>query len=99
MLEITEVRIYPVNGSKSNLLAFAAVTIEDALVITGVKVLEGKKGNFIGFPASKGSDEEYHDIVFPLSKDFREAIQDAVLQAYDEQAEEKPKKNTGRSRK
>ena len=95
-MKITEVRIYPVNSTKSNLAAFAAVTLDDEIVVTGVKVLEGKKGLFVSMPASKGQDDEYHDIVFPITKEAREELQDAVLQAYDEQADEKPKKNNAR---
>ena len=95
-LEVTGVRVYLRN--KGNLLAAAQIELNDEFVVTGLKVLEGKKDNFVFFPSEKWSDGEYHDIAFPITKEAREMICDAVLKAYDEEVEKDEKSTKGRRR-
>lgn len=87
-LEVTGVRVYLRKPSKnSNLLASAQIELNDEFVVTGLKVLDSKKGEFVVFPAEQWKDEEYHDIAFPITKEAREMICDAVLDAYHEKLE------------
>ena len=87
-LEVTGVRVYPVKASKkSNLLANVQIELNDEFVVTGLKVLDSKNGEFVVFPSEKWKDEEYHDIAFPITKEAREMICDAVLDAYHEKLE------------
>ena len=64
-----------------NLKAFASLTIEDKIVITGLKLVDGKNGMFINFPQYKSGDE-YKDIVFPLNKELREKLTKLVITEY-----------------
>lgn len=93
-MEITKVTIYPYKVKNSNLKAFASVEFDDEFVVTGIKLLDGKKGLFIGMPAQADSEGEYHDTVFPVTKDFRDALTDEIINAYEayDEDEEKPKK-------
>ena len=87
-LEVTGVRVYPRKPSKkSNLLASAQIELNDEFVVTGLKVLDGKNGEFVVFPSEQWKDEEYHDIAFPITKEAREMICNAVLDAYHEELE------------
>lgn len=87
-LEVTGVRVYPVKASKkSNLLANVQIELNDEFVVTGLKVLDSKNGEFVVFPSEKWKDDEYHDIAFPITKEAREMICDAVLDAYHEKLE------------
>ena len=87
-MNITDVKIrkYENNHTK----AFASVTMDDALVITGITIIEGNKGLFVSMPQTKGKDkdgkERYFDIVFPTTKEGRDAITDSVLEAYEKEA-------------
>ena len=96
MAEITNVSFRLFKGKKgNNLRGFAQVTLDDEIVLTGIKLVKGNKGLFMGMPAEYWpSDEEYHDIFFPITKEFREELQEAVIEAYenyDEDAEEEKK--------
>ena len=71
----------------SNVKAISTVTIDNAIAINGVRVVEGKKGDFISFPSQKKADGTYSDVAFPITADARTAIQDAVLEAYDKAKE------------
>ena len=64
------------------LLGFADLTISGALVITGIKLMNGTNGMFIGMPSKKMPDGTYKDIVFPLSKEVRQEMTKAVLDEY-----------------
>ena len=91
-MKITEVRVYPLSNKDSNLKAFASITLDDAVCITGIRIVEGKNGVFMSMPQSKDNDGEYHDVAFPITKDAREAIQDAVLDEYEAAAKPKRKR-------
>ncbi len=68
-------------------IAIANVTIDDDFVIGGVKLLEGSKGVFIAMPQRKTSTGEYKDIAFPLSRELRQLIFAAVLDAEAEESD------------
>lgn len=96
-MKITEVRVTKGDWGKTK--ALANVTFDGCFVVTGIKVIEGNNGNFIGMPSreTKQKDDNgrtiYKDICFPLSKDFREEITAAVLKEFgDEPVKEEAKK-------
>ena len=80
-MKITEVRITRLE-SDGKIRAMASVTFDECFVVTGLKVLEGSNGLFVSMPSRKLPDGTYKDICFPVTKDTREAIQEAVLAKY-----------------
>lgn len=92
-MEITKVNIYKVEINNSNLRAFASINIDDELVIKNIKVVEGKKGLFVSYPAEKGSDGEYYDQVYPLNKETRDYIEETILEAYEKEAAKPERKS------
>ena len=100
---ITNVSVYTLNDSNSKTVAFATVTISDCLVLTGLRIVKGKKGMFVSMPQRKLSKpdkngNEYADIFFPVTHDFREELNDVVLDAYDDKVDEEKKGRSFRSR-
>lgn len=84
-LEISEVRIYPANG-KGNILAYASIELNGVFTVHGLRVLQGKDGPFVSMPQRIVKDE-YKDICHPNTKDFRKAVNDAVLDKYEDYLE------------
>ncbi len=85
MLQITEIKIYPfdIGDSRSKVKAYAEVTLEDTLILKGIKIIQGKKGGlFIGFPSRKGRDEGYHDLIVPKNREFHDYLRNLVLDAF-----------------
>ena len=83
MAEITNVSVRLFNKKNNNLKAFVQVELDSELVLTGIKLVKGNKGFFLGMPSQKwDSDEEYHDIYFPITGEFREELTEAVVDAY-----------------
>ena len=90
---ITNVSVYTLNDSNSKTVALATVTISDCLVLTGLKIVKGKKGMFVAMPQRKLSKpdkngNEYADIFFPITHDFREELNNAILDEYDKKIDE-----------
>lgn len=70
--------------------ALANVVINGELAVRGVKVMEGEKGAFVAMPSKKmGAD--YADVAFPITKEAREALNNAVMKSY-EQLKASPEK-------
>jgi len=85
-MNITEVKIHKLDSD--NMKAYASITIDKQLVITGLKVIHGKNGYFVAMPSRKDEKEQdekkkYKDIVFPITKEAREYIQARVLEEYE----------------
>jgi len=55
-MEITEVRIFPKEGTDKKLKAYATITIDNSFVVRNVKVIEGNKGLFVAMPSRKIKD-------------------------------------------
>ena len=65
-----------------SLKGFADVTLEDAVTIKGVRLIEGANGLFAGMPRRKEKDGEYHDIIAVESVAFRQALTNALIREY-----------------
>ena len=65
-----------------NLKGFADVTLEDAITVKGVRLIEGANGLFAGMPRRKEKDGEYHDIIAVESVAFRQALTNALIREY-----------------
>ena len=62
--------------------AFADVAVNGALVIRGVRVLEGKKGLFVSMPQEQGKDNKWYDQVVCKSAKVFEELSDKVIDHY-----------------
>lgn len=63
--------------------ARGSICIEDAIVIDGVRVVEGKNGLFVAMPSRQKQDGSYADVAFPITKEAREQITAVVIDAYE----------------
>ena len=67
---------------EGNIKAYASVNLNGYFAIRNVKVLDSTKGLFVSMPSYKAGNGEYKDICFPVTKEFREQLNNAVLDAY-----------------
>ncbi|MFP4365313.1 MAG: septation regulator SpoVG [Spirochaetia bacterium] len=85
-MEITDVRVRKVSGN-GKLKAYVTVTFDDCFVLHNVKVIEGKSGTFIAMPSRKTKAGEYKDVAHPINSEFRNVLQDRILQEYENSTE------------
>lgn len=82
-MKVTDVRLKKVNDDKfGKLRAYADITLEECLVIHGLKLMQGENGFFVAMPSRKMFNNEFKDIVHPISSDLRRNITEAVVEKY-----------------
>ena len=69
-----------------SLKAFADISVNDALVIKGVRVLEGKKGLFVCMPREQGMDNKWYDQVVCKNASVFEDLSLAIVNHYQKEA-------------
>jgi len=84
-MEITEVRVFPVNEDK--LKAYATITFDRCFVVRDLKVIQGNNGLFVAMPSKKRKDGTFKDTAHPLNTETREKIEAAVLNEYRKELE------------
>ena len=90
-IEITDVKI-TVLKSEDKMKALASIVVNNALAIHGLKVIEGVNGLFVAMPSRKTKDNEYKDIVHPITNELRQQIQSQVLTHYEEMVAATPQR-------
>ena len=81
-MNITDIRIRKLMN-EGRLRAVISITIDDAIAIHDIKVIEGEKGLFIAMPSRKAADGEYRDIAHPINSNTRDMIQTIILNKYE----------------
>jgi len=80
-LEIKVLKFHRIEG-QNRIKAFVDVSINDALLIKGLRIVEGNKGLFVSMPVEQGRNEKWYERVRCLNKSIRDEIANAVLTAY-----------------
>ena len=82
---ITEIQV-KLQDSKA-LKAFVSITFADCFVVRGLKIIQGMQRRFVAMPGRKRRDDTYQDIAHPITRDYRDYLEEVVLGAYDEEVE------------
>lgn len=69
-------------SAKSTTKAFIELKLDNTLIVKGLTLVEGKKGLFVSYPASKGKDDKYYNSVYSLDKDWNEKLKDMCIKKY-----------------
>ena len=87
-MKITDVRIRLKDEPKWK--AVASVTFDECFVVHDIKVIDGKDGLFVSMPNKKNADGGHKDICHPIVTETRNAIKEAVVEAYKKALADKP---------
>lgn len=71
-------------SAKSATKAFIELKLDNTLIVKGLTLVEGKKGLFLSYPASKGKDGKYYNTVYSLDKDWSKKLEDTCIKKYKE---------------
>ncbi len=82
-MEITEVRVYPVNEEKVK--AYVTITFDDCFIVRDIKVISGINGLFVAMPSKKRKDGTFKDMAHPLNNETRKMIEIKVLDEYEKE--------------
>ncbi len=84
-MEITEVRVFPVNEEK--LKAYVTITLDGCFVVRDLKVIQGTSGLFVAMPAKRRKDGTFKDIAHPLNAETRERMERVILDEYERETQ------------
>ncbi|MEG6569510.1 SpoVG family protein [Thermoanaerobacterium thermosaccharolyticum] len=76
----TEFRKYDKGGK---IKGFCRVVFDDCFAIE-TRLIQGKNGVFVSFPNHRNKEGKYSQQAYPLTKEMRNTIIEAVLKAYKE---------------
>jgi len=79
-MEITEVKVFPVNEDK--LKAYVTIILDDCFVVRDLKVIHGNTGLFVAMPSKRRKDGVFKDIAHPLNQSTRTQMEKQILEAY-----------------
>ncbi len=79
-MEVTEVRVFPVNEEK--LRAYVTITFDRCFVIRDLKIIQGANGLFVSMPSKKRKDGTYRDIAHPINTETRRMIEERIIAEY-----------------
>jgi stage V sporulation protein G len=88
---ITSVRFREPKNLPPTVEMLCDVVIMDAIAISGVRIVNGTNGRFLGFPQRRAGDR-WVSIVFPVNRQARDTITKVVLTKYQQYKEEKRRK-------
>ncbi|MDP6559705.1 MAG: septation regulator SpoVG [Candidatus Binatia bacterium] len=80
-MEVTEVRVFPVDEDK--LKAYVTVTFDHCFVVRDLKIIRGTSGFFVSMPSKKRKDGTHKDIAHPLNNETRRMIEEKIIAEYE----------------
>ena len=85
-IEIEVVDVRKINGD-GNLRALADLKFGESLIVKGFSVVNGKNGIFVSMPRKASRDGRWFDMFTPLNDEFKQEIENKVLEAYDHETD------------
>ena len=82
-MEITEVKVFPVNEDK--LKAYVTIIFDNCFVVRDLKIINGNTGLFVAMPSKKRKDGTFRDIAHPLNSEMRSELEKKVLSVYEDE--------------
>ena len=81
-MKVTDIKIRLKDEKKVK--AIVEVTLDNQLIIHGIRLVQTDKAFVITMPHFKGKGDKYLDIVHPANADFRKYLTDEIVTKYQE---------------
>lgn len=85
-MQITDIRIQLIKNPRSKLLAFAEITLDQALVIKDFQIFNSARGCFVSMPSRKMPDGTWRETVFAIDTELADRIKSTILRTYEDEA-------------
>src|ERR1700677_1255669 len=79
-MEITEVKVFPVDEEK--LKAYITIVLDNCFVVRDLKVISGNGGLFGAMPSKRRKDGSVKDVAHPLHQPTRANMEKKILDSY-----------------
>lgn len=85
------VAVTPFEREGSNIRGLARIYFEDSFVVSNVSIIQGQEKEFVAMSSymvkQNGGKSQYQDVCFPVTKEFREKLYDALMDCYQQEKE------------
>ena len=78
---ISNIRVKPFEEQK--LKGFATMVLDDCLAVNGIKIIGGKKRQFVQMPNVRKKSGKFRDLAFPMKPEIRDLIEKKIFEEYD----------------
>jgi len=80
-IAVTSVAVFPLDRPAGRTVATASVVLNDQLFIRGISICEGENGLYVSYPQVVKNDTP-RTVVFPVTRQLREHIENCVLEKF-----------------
>ena len=94
-MKVTKILVAPLN--RPRVKASVSIVFDDVFKVRNIQIMPRKdgKGLFVSFPETRNNRGDYLSIAYPLTKAYREELENQILYEYDrklmeEEAEASP---------
>jgi stage V sporulation protein G len=84
-LKVTDATVRIPPNPDDKLKAFATIVLNDAFVVSDIKIIQGHQGLFVAMPSRRRKDGKFRDVAHPLNAQVREMIEAILLKRYQEE--------------
>jgi len=81
-MRLSIVRLHKIEGN-GYIKAFFDLSICDAFIVKGYRIIEGKDGLFVSAPRECLKDGKWYTTVIPLLRDVKDEIEKLAMEAYE----------------
>lgn len=81
-MNISDIRIRKLLKD-GRLRAVVSVTLDNAIAVHDIKVVQGDERIFVAMPSRKDESGVFRDVVHPISPESRKEIESSILAAYE----------------
>lgn len=81
-MNITDIRIRKAHNNGTRLKALVSITIDNALAVHDIRVIQGPERLFVAMPNRKDDKGAFRDIAHPITSEARAELEAAILKAY-----------------
>ncbi|NLJ16006.1 MAG: septation regulator SpoVG [Clostridiales bacterium] len=82
-MDISDIKIRK-TMNEGRLRAIVSITIDEAIAIHDIKIVQGDERMFVAMPSRKEENGVFRDIVHPISQEFRKEIETQIIDYYEE---------------
>ncbi|QSZ27607.1 septation regulator SpoVG [Aceticella autotrophica] len=84
-MEITDIKVSNVK-KEGKVKAYLSVVFDNAFVVNGIRLMEGKNGLFAAMPHVKNKKGEFKDIAHPIHNSMRKKLTETIIEEYKKKA-------------
>lgn len=81
-MKITSVKVRKEEKEGSKMKGMASIEFDNCFLVRDIRIIQGKEKLFLAMPSRKTATGGYVDLAYPINKECRKMLEDAVFEVY-----------------